>query len=130
MSYWAYQVPESVRDWLADHYPFKFGEHRGDHITVCLGDAFPEGWPVMAAIEVCGYGCDNGIEAFRVTVNGRLEQPRGIPLHITWSFDPLTAQAKDSSRLEFKKIENWVAEDPVRFGARLMHYSPEKDSDE
>lgn len=101
MKYWAYVVPPYIRKLMLEHAPFKYQSQRGDHITVSLGEVKPSGWPDQATVTIAGYGDNGKIEAFSVNVDSQQTQPRGIRLHITWSFDPTQASAKDSRDLRF-----------------------------
>ena len=79
---------DSDRSRLAQHFPPKFPEFIGHHITYAVGVPTDSDLPETQTIHVVGYACDEaGIEALVVEVDGTTRRPDGRTFHVTWSLD-------------------------------------------
>ena len=96
--------------YIIDNFPKKFEKHTDMHVTYCLG-APDEDFFATHDIEVVGYASNDVIEALVVKVDGKLIRKDGNIYHITLSYNPQKARAKDSNIL----LKNgWTAIEPFK----------------
>ena len=88
--YIAFEVDKKSRQMLAAHFPPKYADFVGHHITYKFGvnkqtAKIPS---TPKSIKVVGYADDGkSLEALVVEVNGKTLRPDGETYHITWSLD-------------------------------------------
>lgn len=86
--YTAYVLDAKSRRELSKHFPPKYPETVGHHVTMKFGVSKDAPKPRPAKLEVVGYVDDGeGLEALVVAVNGKVNRPDGSLYHITWSLD-------------------------------------------
>lgn len=97
--YSAYLIPAEVRAHLLQHFPPRYPEKVGHHITHTYG--VPQGSPAPAApgeARVVGIADDGkGLEALVIEMDGTTRRPDGSTWHITWSkeHDRLPRESND-----------------------------------
>lgn len=102
--YTAYTLNESSRKVLETHFPPKYSEFVGHHITYKFGVDENAKVPKKAKIKVVGHIDDGeGLEALVVSIDGTKERPDGNLYHITWSLDE-GKKPVDSNKLLKKKM--------------------------
>lgn len=89
--YNAVVVSNNSRTLLATHFPPKYSDWIGHHVTVEFG--VPKSptllYGKLVDLAVVGYVEDEGIEVLVVSVDGYIHRPDGKIYHITWSLDRL-----------------------------------------
>lgn len=86
--YTAYVLDAKSRRELSKHFPPKYPETVGHHVTVKFGVSKDTPTPRPAELKVVGYADDGeGLEALVVSVDGKTVRPDGGIYHITWSLD-------------------------------------------
>lgn len=85
MSYSAYILTETSRDFLLQRFKPMFPEVIAHHITFCFPDKGPP--PEVSVVEVIGYANDDRIECLIAQLDGETERPSGGTYHITLSLD-------------------------------------------
>lgn len=99
--YTAYVLDEESRQELTQHFPPRYDNFIGHHITVNFGVPADAEAPNPASVKVIGHvDSGDGIEALVVSVNGNKNRADGSTYHITWSIDPNSNyKPKDSNAL-------------------------------
>jgi len=121
--YYAYEVPEAVRERLAQIIPPKNPEWIGHHITTEFNVPYnPDNDGLTGKVKVWAYAYEDGLDAFAVNVNGDSKRYDGKQLHITWSLDRSKGKKPvDSNALmvtaNFASLvgKNIVFEAPLKF---------------
>jgi len=86
--YTAYVLDNKSRRELSKHFPPKYPETVGHHVTVKFGVSKDAPIPRPAQLKVVGYADDGeGLEALVVSVDGKVNRPDGSLYHVTWSLD-------------------------------------------
>lgn len=89
MTYFAFTIPESVRETLKETFPPKFPDVIGHHVTLAFSNRLPDGFTLGETYEITvnGYAHDASLEALVVSVEGEAKRPDGKVFHCTWSLD-------------------------------------------
>lgn len=118
--YIALVLDDQTRAKLIKHFPPKFKDFIGHHITMEFGVSKNTELPDQPRdIKVVGYASDDSLEALVVSVDGKIKRPDGSIYHITWSLDRSKGRKpKDSNQLltkGYKKIDN-----PININANIQ----------
>lgn len=86
--YTAFLLSDAIRDSLLEVFAPSFDTVKADHITHHYGAEGFDDLFIPQEICVTHYIKDpDGLEALKVTVDGKANKPDGRPYHITWSLD-------------------------------------------
>lgn len=97
--YNGYLISSNSRNYMLQHFSPKYKKVIAHHITYSFGveKSLP---PTAELTKVIGYrDSGDGLEAFVVEINGKVNRPDGKLYHITYSLDPEKYKPKDSNTL-------------------------------
>lgn len=109
--YVALVLNDQTRATLVERFPPKYKDFIGHHITLKFGVPKDTDLPLQPRdVKVVGYASDDSLEAFVVSVDGKVNRPDGSTYHITWSLDRSKGRKPvDSNKLltkGYQKLDN------------------------
>lgn len=119
--YTAYVLDGKSRRKLAKQFPPVNPEFVGHHVTSKFGVSPSTPIPQPADVQVVGHAEEDGLEAFVVSVNGKVERPDGSLYHVTWSIDRSKGKKpKDSNALVQKGYSHISPGFPIRTTPEIL----------